>query len=98
MATLTEKTIKIIDSLISEGELDAKVKKLLIEDIERKLAEFELIDRHFQKKYGLTFAEFEQKNIVKEKGYSFDVESDYHEWDSTIDAINTLKGYLADLS
>jgi len=98
MAILTEKTIKIIDSLLPEGELDTKIKNLLIEDIRRRLAEFELIDRHFQKKYGLTLTEFENKNVVNEKGYSFEVESDYHEWDSAVDAVNTLKNYLDELS
>lgn len=97
METITEKTKKIIDSFIPEGKLNAKVNILLIDDIKRKLAEFELINRHFQKKYEVTFTEFEQKNIVKEKGYSFEVERDYHEWDAAIDGINMLKSYLNDL-
>ena len=97
METITEKTKKIIDSFIPEGKLNAKVNKLLIDDIKRKLTEFELINRHCQKKYGVTFTEFEQKNIIKEKGYSFEVETDYHEWDAAIDTINTLKSHLNDL-
>jgi len=28
----------------------------------------------------MTFEEFEGKNIVREKGFSFEVENDYHEW------------------
>jgi hypothetical protein len=42
--------------------------------------------------------EFEKRNIIKEKGFSFEVESDYHEWDSAVDAIKTLKAKIKDLT
>ncbi len=98
METITEKTTKILDLLIPEGNLDYKVRKILIEDIKRRLTEFQLIDNRFRKKYGMTLDEFEQRNIIKEKGFSFEVESDYHEWDSAIDAIKTLGAKIEDLS
>ena len=98
MKTLTEKTTKILDLLIPEGDLDYKVRKILIEDFKRKLVEFQLVDNRFQKKYGVTLDEFEKRNIIKEKGFSFEVESNYHEWDSALDAINALKAKIEDLS
>ncbi len=98
METITEKTTKILDILIPEGDLDYKVRKILREDLKRKLTEFQLIDNRFQKKYGMTLDEFEKRNIIKEKGFSFEVESDYHEWDSAADAIKTLKAKIEDLS
>ncbi|MDP2753478.1 MAG: hypothetical protein Q8P40_03715 [Nitrospirota bacterium] len=98
METITEKTTKILDLIIPEGDLDYKVRKILREDIKRKLTEFQLIDNRFLKKYGMTLDEFEEKNIIKEKGFSFEVESDYHEWDSAVDAIKTLKAKIEDLS
>jgi hypothetical protein len=98
METITEKTTKILDLIIPEGDLDYKVRKILREDIKRKLTEFQLIDNRFLKKYGMTLDEFEKKNIIKEKGFSFEVESDYHEWDSAVDAIKTLKAKIEDLS
>jgi hypothetical protein len=98
MKTITKKTSKILEHLIPHGDLDSKVRKIVIDDIKRKLVEFQLIDYRLQKKYGMTFDEFEEKEVIKEKGFSFEVESDYHEWDSAIDAIQTLKNYLKDLS
>lgn len=98
METITDKTTKILNLVIPEGDLDYKVRKILREDLKRKLVEFQLIDNRFQKKYGMTLDEFEKKNIVKEKGFSFEVESDYHEWDSAVDAIKTLKAKIEDLS
>ncbi len=97
METITEKTTKILGLLIPNGNIDSKVRKIISEDLKRKLIEFQIIDHRFQKKYGMTLYEFEERNILKEKGFSFEAESDYHEWDSAIDAIKTLKAYLEDL-
>jgi hypothetical protein len=98
MEAITEKTTKILGLLIPEGDLDYKVRKILKEDLKRKLIEFQLIDKLFQKKYEMTLDEFEKRNIIKEKEFSFEVESDYHEWDSAVDAIKTLKAKIKDLS
>ncbi|MFH1703458.1 MAG: hypothetical protein ABIB41_08540 [Nitrospirota bacterium] len=98
MKTITDKTTKILNLIIPEGDIDYKVRKILKEDIKRKLVEFQLIDNRFQKKYGMTLDEFEKRNIIKEKGFSFEVESDYHEWDSAVDAIKTLKAKIKDLT
>ncbi|MBI4654599.1 MAG: hypothetical protein HY752_06350 [Nitrospirae bacterium] len=98
MEAITEKTTKILGLLIPEGNLDYKVRKILKEDLKRKLTEFQLIDSRFQKKYGMSFDEFEKRNIIKEKNFSFEVESDYHEWDAAIDAIKALEDKIKDLS
>ena len=98
MKTITKKTSKVLDNLIPEGDIDSKVRKVIIEDLKRRLAEFQLIDYRFQKKYGMTLNEFEKREIIKEKGFSFEVENDHHEWDSAADAIKSLKGHLKDLS
>lgn len=49
MKTITDKTTKILNLIIPEGDIDYKVRKILKEDIKRKLAEFQLIDNRFQK-------------------------------------------------
>lgn len=98
MKTITKKTSKILDNLIPEGDIDSKIRRIIIEDIKRKLVEFQLIDHRFQKKYGMTLDEFEKRGIIKEKGFSFEVENDHHEWDSAADAIKALKNHLKDLS
>lgn len=46
----------------------------------------------------MTLDEFEKRNIIKEKGFSFEVEGDYHEWDSAVDAIKTLRVKIKDLT
>ena len=98
MDTIAEKTSKILGILIPEGDLDYKVRKILTEELKRKLTEFQLIDNRFRKKYGMTLDEFEKGNVLKEKEFSFEVENDYHEWDAALDALNTLKAEIETLS
>jgi len=97
MEAIAEKTEKILNLLIPQGDLDSKIRKILIEDLKRKLTEYQLIEKRFEKKYGMNLEEFESKNIIKEKNYSFEVESDFHEWDSAADAVKTIGTYIKDL-
>ncbi len=61
------------------------------------MARYELTDCLFRQKYGMTFEEFEKNEMVKKLGYSFDVESDYHDWDMAIDGIESLHRDLEEL-
>ncbi len=74
------------------------MRKILVEDLKRKLTEFQLIEKRFEKKYGMSLKEFEEKKVIKLKGYTYEVESDYHDWDSAVDAIKTINSYIEDLS
>ncbi len=74
--------MKIID-LIPEKEL----KEVVLSEYERRLVMYKLIDERFKKKYGTTYAEFEQKNVVKEKGFSWEIEKDAMEWEHAVESI-----------
>ncbi|GFP40184.1 hypothetical protein, partial [Candidatus Hakubella thermalkaliphila] len=63
----------------------------------RRLAHYENLDRGFQKKYGVSFEEFEEKNVVKKKGFSWEVESDAMAWEQAVDGIKTMRTRLEDL-
>ena len=54
--------MKIID-LIPEKEL----KDAVLNEYKRKLVLYRLTDEQLKKKYGVSFKEFEEKNMVKEK-------------------------------
>jgi len=66
-------------------------------ELKRRLARYELTDHLFREKYGMSFEEFEKNQMVKKLGYSFDVESDYHDWDMAIDGIETLRRDLEEI-
>ncbi|MCB0138138.1 MAG: hypothetical protein KDD75_23760, partial [Caldilineaceae bacterium] len=53
----------------------------------RRLARYQLTDRLFQEKYGLTLEEFEAQEVVKGGNDSFEVESDHQDWDLAVDGM-----------
>ncbi|MBC7227854.1 MAG: hypothetical protein H5T61_11580 [Thermoflexales bacterium] len=94
---VSERLIRIIDRLETGDQWETKLSRVLENEIRRRLARYEWIDRFYQKKYGMTFEEFERNEMVKKLGYSFEVETDYHEWDMAIDGITTLRQELEEL-
>lgn len=71
--------------------------EMLRNEFLRKLARYKFIDESFRKKYGISFEEFEKKNIVAGRNYSWEVESDAQEWESAIDGIATFCRRLKEL-
>lgn len=55
----------------------------------RRLMRYKIIDETYRKKYNMTFEEFESRNIVAERDYTWEVESDAQEWETALDGINT---------
>jgi hypothetical protein len=94
---MPEKIVRIIDRLEAGEEIEAKLGQVVENELRRRLARYELTDRLFQKKYSMTFEEFERNEMVKKLSYSFEVESDYHDWDMAIDGIETLRRDLKEL-
>ena len=76
--------MKLID-IISEKEL----KEIVLSKYERRLVLYKLTDERFKKKYGMNFTEFEKKNLVKEKGFSWEVEKDAMEWEHAVNGVGT---------
>jgi hypothetical protein len=91
---ITADTLKIIQWLEPREDIDAALRRVLENEIRRRLAAYELTNRTFQRKYGLTLAEFETGNIVEQRGYSYEVENDCHNWDQAVDGIETLRAAL----
>lgn len=86
-------SIKQIVSKLSENELQEMLKGEYL----RRLARYKLADESLREKYGMTFDEFEQGNMVAKKGFSWEVESDAQEWELAIDGIKTCREKLREL-
>ncbi len=95
--TISDNLMAAIERLEPGDDLDAKIRRLVESEIRRRLARYELSDRLFRQKYGMTLAEFEANDMLKKLGYSFEAESDYQDWDLAVDGIETLRRQLADL-
>ena len=95
--TIKAELIDIIDKIESGSDTESKLKKILQETIRHRLAGYELTDLRFRKKYNMTLKEFEDQNMLEKLGYSFEAESDYHDWDMAIDGIDFLRKELKKL-
>lgn len=82
-----------INKLAGEDEILSALKN----DYRRKLVAYRLVDEKFRKKYKLDFQTFEEKNMVKEKDFSWEVESDAIEWEHAIEGIRTCEQKLKEL-
>ena len=78
--------MKILD-LIPENEL----KDAVLSEYKKRLVLHKLTDERLKKKYNMSFSAFEEKNVVKEKGLSWEVEKDAMEWEHAIEGIRYLQ-------
>jgi hypothetical protein len=81
-----------------DGMSEDDLKSLLRRDYLRKLTRYRMTDDYNVKKYKMNFEKFEKDNIVKMRGYTFEVESDSQEWELAIDGIKTIEKKLNELS
>jgi hypothetical protein len=94
---ITAETAQIIRWLEPHEDVDVAIRQVLENEIRRRLAAYELTDRTFQRKDGVTLAEFEAANVVEKRGYSHEVESDHQDWDQAVDGIDMLRQVLQKL-
>jgi len=78
-------------------DIETKLQRLLVAEYQRRLARYRLTNRRLFQKYGMTFGEFEQQQITKQQGYTWDVESDAMAWETAIDGIQTMQQQLVSL-
>jgi hypothetical protein len=74
-----------------------ELKDALINEYRRRIIRYKLLDESMKKKYGMTFEDFESRNIVRETGFSWQVESDSMEWEHAIEGIRYSERKLNEL-
>jgi len=94
---LSNRLISILNSLEPGVAPKQQVVRLAEQELRRRLARYQLSDQLFREKYGMTLEEFEAAEVVKARGYSFEVENDHQDWDQAVDGIRTLEQQLASL-
>lgn len=95
MIEVADTVVKITNDLEPEGkDINIKLKKILGNEIRRRLNRYELINNKFCKKYRMSFEEFKKAKMVEKLNYSFEVESDFCNWEMAISGIRCLKKNL----
>ena len=91
MQVIAERVLQLIDNLEPDGDLNAKIERLVENELLRRLIRYELLDKQMSQKYGMGFQEFKENRIVEKKGYSFEVESDFWDWEMALDGIEAIQ-------
>lgn len=77
--------------------VDDKLSRLVASELRRRLAGYRLTDLQLRQKYGLDFESFERQEMTKQRGYSWEVESDAIAWETAVDGIGTMERRLREL-
>mgnify|MGYP001123978155 CR=1 FL=1 len=97
MQAIADRIVKLIDDVEPEGDLNAKLERLVENELRRRLIRYELVDKQLARKYGMNFDDFKRNRIVEKEGYSFQAESDFWDWEMARDGIETVQDMLNSL-
>ena len=97
MLKISDELASYVTELFPEETEENRLKRLIENELTRRLMRYKLTIRNLELKYNMDFETFKLKNIVKKNNYSFDVESDFCEWEMALDGISTMKRKLESL-
>ena len=93
---MTAEQKEAADKIVSTVPL-SELKQALTNEYRRRLIRYKVLDESMKKKYGMTFEDFESRNIVKEREFSWQVESDSMEWEHAVEGIRYAEQKLKEL-
>ncbi len=85
------------ESIPGEADINAKIRLLLEGEYLRRLRHYRRVDHLLSQKYGMSFEEFMARQLVRQRGYTWEVEKDAMEWETAISGIQTMEQKLQDL-
>jgi hypothetical protein len=96
--TLSESTLELLrDPVLGRDDVDTQIQYLIEAEYIRRLGRYQRTDDVLTEKYGMSFDEFAAQHVVKQKGYTWEVEKDAMAWEVAIDGIDTMKDRLLNL-
>jgi len=93
---MTTKEKATAEKIVKKIPID-EIREALINEYRRRLIRYKMVDESMRKKYGMSFSGFESSNVVREKKFSWDVESDSMEWEHAIEGFRYVDQKLNDL-
>lgn len=85
-------------SFSETNDLNEKLRTLIVAEYQRRLARYRLTDRQLSQKYKMSYEAFEQQQITRQRGYTWEVESDAIAWETAIDGMLTMEQELTKLT
>lgn len=74
-----------------------EIREALINEYRRRLIRYKMVDEAMRKKYGMSFNDFESSNVVRERKFSWDVESDSMEWEHALEGVRYVEQKMKDM-
>lgn len=87
MITVSPKLGEFLTKVTQTPDLETAFWRIFTEYVSMKLAVLREANKDFERKWGMTFAEFAQQcqdGTLKEDAYSWNVEQDYWSWEQTV--------------
>ena len=97
MGEIAARTLEVARQLVPAASADVSMRRILTNEIRRRMNRYELMDRRFRHKYSMHFNEFRKRRVVEKQGYSFEVESDYCDWEMVVTGLAALREQLTRL-
>lgn len=95
---LRESTLKFLEDIGSvDQDLDAKVRALIEAEYVRRIGSYARANQALQAKYGMTFEEFVERRVVKEKDFTWEVEKDAMDWETAFSGYASCARKLKEL-
>ena len=93
---MTEDILKIAQEITMKKTTEEAVRLMLVEYMDKKVAECREEIQKFERKYGMDFKEYERR-LGKEFGLSYEHEMDYARWGARLDELDDLERRLGKL-
>ncbi len=77
--------------------IDDKLSRLLAAELRHRLAGYRLTDLQLRQKYGMDFETFDRQEVTRQRGYSWEVESDAMAWETAVDGMRTMERRLREM-
>ena len=78
-----------LERLEPTGDHNQSLAKVLLAHARRNLAKYGLMIKNFEKKYGMSFAEFSDSDLMKEP--AFEIEQDFFDWDMAVTGLEDMR-------
>jgi len=94
MLKISDELASYVTELFPEEKIENKIKRLIENELRRRLARYQLMTRNLESKYHTDFETFKADKIVAKAGYSFEVENDFCDWEMALDGLKTIRRKL----
>jgi len=94
MLKVSDELASYVTELFPDEKIENNIKRLIENELRRRLARYQLMIRNIESKYHMNFEAFKAEKIVEKKGFSFEVENDFCDWEMALDGIATIKRKL----